>query len=274
MRKIFVVMLVVFATVSLAGAAPAYAQESGTVEMEREFVALLNDLRASKGLPALALHEDLVGKARRWSGTMAAEGDIWHSDLREGITAPWRRLGENVGMGGSVRGLHDALVASPSHYENLIDPGFNYVGLGVVVDTEGTIFVSQEFMELAQAPAPTPVPSLPEAEATNSSGEPGTAVSFQLTDPVSVPTPAAVKGDARRSAAPISSPDQRQADNSRDDGAATASGDGTRALAMRPVLSTTPAQFLALAAAVLLAAVASGLRSIAACRVARATHGR
>lgn len=271
MRKIFVAMLVVFATVSLAGAAPANAQESGTVEMEREFVALLNDLRASKGLPVLALHDELVGKARRWSGTMAAEGDIWHSDLREGITAPWRRLGENVGMGSSVRSLHDALVASPSHYENLVDPGFNYVGLGVVVDAEGTIFVSQEFMELAPAPAPTPVPSLPESEATTRSGEPGTAVSVQLTDPVSVPTPAAVKGDARRSAAPISSPDHALAGNSKDE-AASASGDGTRALAMRPVSSTTPAQFLVLAAAILLALVAAGLRSAAARRVARATH--
>ena len=152
MRKI-VVVLAVFATLSLAGASPAAAQEPGPVEMEREFVSLINDLRATQGLSALAVHDELVGKARRWSATMAAEGDIWHSDLRDGITVAWRRLGENVGMGGSVRSLHDAFVASPHHYENLVDPGFNYVGLGVVVDPDGTIFVSQEFMELAPAPA-------------------------------------------------------------------------------------------------------------------------
>jgi len=273
MRKI-VVVLAVFATLSLAGASPAAAQEPGPVEMEREFVSLINDLRATQGLSALAVHDELVGKARRWSATMAAEGDIWHSDLRDGITVAWRRLGENVGMGGSVRSLHDAFVASPHHYENLVDPGFNYVGLGVVVDPDGTIFVSQEFMELAPAPAsasPSPAPSA----AATSGGEPGTAASPDLTDPAPAPARQRVRGNTASAVPAAPLPAQAQDDDSHDQASRTeVASDGLQSSLMRPITSTTPAQWLAFAAVLVLATVAALLRSVAVDRVVRVVRGR
>lgn len=126
---------------------------------EAEFVELINGLRADEGLETLAVHDELVGKARDWSRTMAEAGEIWHSDLPDGITVNWHRLGENVGTGGSVEALHQAFVDSPSHYENLVDPGFRHVGVGVTVDADGTIFVSEVFMELASQPAPSTPPA-------------------------------------------------------------------------------------------------------------------
>jgi hypothetical protein len=91
---------------------------------------------------------------------MGAAGRIWHSTLSDGITADWQKLGENVGMGGTVDALHSAFVASPHHYENLVDPDFTYVGVGVVV-VNGTIYVSETFMKLQSASATTPVASAP-----------------------------------------------------------------------------------------------------------------
>ena len=142
-------------------------------DYEQEFVAAINQVRAEQGLPALEVDAELTAKARGWSDTMLAANDIWHSNLPDGVTANWKRLGENVGMGGSVDALHDAFVASPKHYENLVDPGFRFVGLGVSVNEEGTLFVTQEFMELASQPAPaaprpaagTPTSSAPAAPA-------------------------------------------------------------------------------------------------------------
>ena len=136
---------------------PASAQ-ADTVSDEATFVAKINDLRASKGLPALQVNDNLVAKARGWAGTMAAAGKIWHSTLSDGITADWQKLGENVGMGGSVDGLHNAFVASPHHYENLVDPAFTQVGIGIVMNGS-TMFVAEEFMALmpARTPVVTPV---------------------------------------------------------------------------------------------------------------------
>src|SRR2546423_6903229 len=132
-----------------------------TVSDEAAFVAKINDLRASKGLSALQVNDNLVAKARGWAGGMAAAGRIWHSTLSDGITADWQKLGENVGMGGSGDGLHAAFVASPHHYENLVDPDFGSVGIGIVV-SGGTIYVSEVFMELMPAKA-TPVVTPPAA---------------------------------------------------------------------------------------------------------------
>jgi hypothetical protein len=118
------------------------------------FVTRINALRSSQGLATLTVNANLTAKAQAWAKTMADKGDIWHSNLPDGVTENWQRLGENVGMGGSVDALHDAFVKSPHHYENLIDPGFRYVGVGVV-NANGTLFVSEVFMELASQPAPT-----------------------------------------------------------------------------------------------------------------------
>ena len=155
MRKHVFGLLLALGLSSLLFPATAHAD---TVSDEASFVAKINDLRASKGLPALQVDGQLVAKARAWSAGMAAAGKIWHSTLSDGITLDWKKLGENVGMGGSVDGLHTAFVNSPHHYENLVDPAFGYVGVGIVMNGS-TIYVTEEFMQLM--PAKAPVVSLP-----------------------------------------------------------------------------------------------------------------
>jgi Cysteine-rich secretory protein family len=132
---------------------PAGAR-ADTVSDEAAFVAKINDLRASKGLAPLQVNANLVAKARAWSAGMAAAGRIWHSTLSDGITENWRKLGENVGMGGSVDGLHAAFVKSLHHYENLVDPSFGHIGIGIVMNGD-TIFVTEMFMQMMPKPAPT-----------------------------------------------------------------------------------------------------------------------
>ncbi|MEW6476110.1 MAG: CAP domain-containing protein [Actinomycetota bacterium] len=143
MRKL-VFGLILALGVSLYPAAGAHAD---TVSDEAAFVAKINDLRASKGLAPLRVNANLVAKARSWSAGMAAAGKIWHSTLSDGITEDWRKLGENVGMGGSVDGLHTAFVNSLHHYENLVDPAFGYIGVGIVMNGK-TIFVTEVFMQM------------------------------------------------------------------------------------------------------------------------------
>src|SRR2546423_3652061 len=155
MRKVvFGLILALGVTMFPAGA------HADTVSDEASFVAKINDLRAGSGLPALRVNDNLVAKARAWSAGMAAAGRIWHSTLSDGITEDWKKLGENVGMGGSVDGLHRAFVNSPHHYENLVDPAFGYVGIGIVMNGS-KIYVSEEFMQLMPAKAPVTSPVTP-----------------------------------------------------------------------------------------------------------------
>ena len=127
--------------------APISSARAGGPSDETEFVARINALRTGKGLPVLTVDAGLTAKARAWAQTMATKGTIWHSDLRDGITVDCQQLGENVGKGASVGALDAAFVASPLHYDNLVDPAFRSVGIGVVRSAGGVLFVAEEFME-------------------------------------------------------------------------------------------------------------------------------
>src|ERR1051325_2379932 len=118
MRKFVFGLMLAIAGSALLFPAPAQAD---TVVDEAAFVAKINGLRGSMGLAPLQVNANLTAKARAWSAGMAAAGRIWHSTLSDGITENWMKLGENVGMGGSVDGLHKAFVNSPHHYENMVD---------------------------------------------------------------------------------------------------------------------------------------------------------
>ena len=150
-----------------------------------DFVGRTNGLRGSLGLGGLNTNGALVAKAQQWAEQMAAVGAISHSNLSDGAPEEWTRLGENVGRGPSVEAIDNALVASPDHYKNLTDPGFRYVGVGVV-NANGTLYVSEVFMESASQPAQTT--SAP-AAATPSPGEPRSAPRAPAAVPVPPPPP-------------------------------------------------------------------------------------
>jgi len=174
-------MLLTIATLAMTGLLPITTAFADGPSDEASFVAGINSLRASKGLAALAVDAGLTDKARGWAQTMADKNMIWHSVLSDANTADWQRLGENVGRGGTVVGLDTAFVNSPHHYENLVDPTFGSIGLGVVRGADGVIFVAEEFMQLrTSAVAPAPLAAV------------DTPVAVKI--PAAVKAPVAVKG--------------------------------------------------------------------------------
>ncbi len=114
---------------------------------EAQFVVLINQLRASVGAPPLTVHPDLVRVARGWTSKMKANGAISHNpNLSAEVSADWRKLGENVGVGPDVQILHDAFVKSPAHYRNLVDPAFDQVAVTIEYDATG-FYVTEQFMD-------------------------------------------------------------------------------------------------------------------------------
>ena len=160
MRRLAICLIVGIAVVVAPGisgrpvAAATAAAPPSTTEAEDAFVAKINELRVSKGLRPLQVNAELVALARRWAAKMASADRISHNpDLSTAVKADWQKLGENVGVGGTVDKLHDAFVASPGHYRNLVDEKFTYIGVGVVIGRDGSLFTAHEFMRLASEPA-------------------------------------------------------------------------------------------------------------------------
>ena len=142
-----------------ADAAPGSPVQQWGPGEEAAFIAKINGLRSSKGLAPLSVDGELTEQSRRWAEQMRQRGGISHApDLSVGVTADWGKLGENVGVGGDVESLFQAFVDSPGHYENLVDPAYRFVGVGVVWDGN-RMFTAHRFMAVRPAsPATTAAP--------------------------------------------------------------------------------------------------------------------
>ena len=108
---------------------------------------LVNQSRNSVGLPSLPVNIDLYLKAQAWSGQLANDQRLYHSNLADGNGYNWTRLGENVGYGYSIEQVHNAFMNSSGHRANILDGGFNRIGLGVTRSGDGRYWVVQEFMQ-------------------------------------------------------------------------------------------------------------------------------
>lgn len=115
--------------------------------------AVINAVNASRkaaGLAPLVENVTLDIKADSWAQHMRNVCDISHSVLREGAPANWKKLGENVGRGGTIAVVHDAYMNSPGHRANILDPAFNQMGAAAVWgNCKGarTVFTVHVFMK-------------------------------------------------------------------------------------------------------------------------------
>lgn len=125
------------------------------------FVQSINASRAAHGLGPLSVDGSLVAAARAQSGRMAGAGTIFHNgNLPNEVPGGWQSLGENVGTGDSVDGLHQAFMNSPSHRANVLGD-YDRVGIGIVM-VGAQYYVTEVFWKTAAA-APAQVGQAPTA---------------------------------------------------------------------------------------------------------------
>jgi hypothetical protein len=165
-----------------------------------DYVARINSLRASVGVAPLQVNGELAAAAQGWADHMAATGTLAHSpDIASGLSVQWSKIGENVGTGPSNAVIWPAFVASAHHYANIVDPAFNYVGVGVAY-SGGRQWTCHRFMQLqgggspapAPKPAPTVAPTPPKATAPSAPAapRPTTTTSTVPAPPPAPPVPA------------------------------------------------------------------------------------
>src|SRR4051794_12933479 len=157
--------------------APAFA--SSTASMEYQFIADINAARQANGQAPYAVAGDLTAVARSHSSTMASRHSLYHNPSLTTDVANWQAVGENVGEGPDVTDIHRAFMNSPEHRSNILDHDFIQVGVGVSVDKNGTIWVTEDFRQPMHSTSTSTTPtthhtSPTHAATTTSSARPTT----------------------------------------------------------------------------------------------------
>ncbi|WP_236860196.1 CAP domain-containing protein [Candidatus Formimonas warabiya] len=112
---------------------------ANTVAEEHRMVDLVNLERASRGLQLLQVDMRLTKTARLKSKDLINKGYFGHysptygsfSNMIKTHEIIYRYAGENLAGNTSVTDAHFALMNSPGHRANILNPNFTRVGIGV-----------------------------------------------------------------------------------------------------------------------------------------------
>ncbi|HUP68673.1 MAG TPA: CAP domain-containing protein [Acidimicrobiales bacterium] len=164
-RLLATVLSAMMAALFLCGPG-AFGAEASSESAEAEFLALVNQERVARGLGRLVEAADLVAVARRHSARMADRDEVFHNANLSSEVEGWQLVGENVGIGPTVRETHDALMESKVHRDVLLQPRFTQLGVGVVLKGPD-IWLTQVF-RLPEGQPESTVTTAPPAVATAS----------------------------------------------------------------------------------------------------------
>ncbi|MER3390608.1 MAG: cell wall-binding repeat-containing protein [Microcella sp.] len=129
---------------------------AGSYESERALILQqTNELRASKGLPALRLNAALNDIAQDWSVQQARTSRMSHRDgFHLLYPAGWSRAAENVAAGYSPSAVVGAWAGSSGHRANML-ANHTDIGIGIAASSTGRLYYTQNFGRYSSTP-PTP----------------------------------------------------------------------------------------------------------------------
>lgn len=109
----------------------------------------INALRRSHGIALLILDPRLCAIAERHGRDMVARNYFAH-DTPEGVS-PFGRMsrehyhfgyaGENLAIDRDLNTAENALVASPEHFENIVEPHFIRIGISTITARDGELVI-------------------------------------------------------------------------------------------------------------------------------------
>lgn len=140
---------------STTSAIPSIPAISALTADEQSMVDMINQERIAAGVSPVKVDLRLGAVGRAKANDMKANnyfdhnsptyGSPWAMMQQAGLTVGW--AGENIAGNKSVSGAMAALMQSPGHKANILDPRFTHVGVGIAYGTAyGNIYV-QEFLQ-------------------------------------------------------------------------------------------------------------------------------
>jgi len=129
-----------------------------------QIFALGNQARARTGVAALKWDPALAASAIEHCRRMAAAGPISHQyrgepDLTTRAAqagAHFSAIEENVAVGPTASGIHQAWMQSPGHRENLLSPEVDHVGIALVY-ARGALYAVADYSAAAKSLSPAQV---------------------------------------------------------------------------------------------------------------------
>jgi len=129
-------------------ALPVAPAPSATEAIETRIAELVNQARAEANLPPLVVSAELTQASRTWTEQMASSFGLVHDP---GLAVPpgARLAGENVAYRTTDAdvgaNLHAQFMASQGHRENVLEPAYTTMGIGVVQSGDRT-WVTERFV--------------------------------------------------------------------------------------------------------------------------------
>ncbi len=164
---ILAILLLVLATSAFAqNMIPMPTMGAVMTADEMRYIELTNKERAARGLSQLVVDPLLVEVGREHSREMAEKNYFSHTSPTTSLKTPldrylaaethrpaWALVGENLFYCSIVdvdRG-HTAFMNSPGHRENILEPRYERMGVGIYVNARGEFYVTEMFLAKTDA---------------------------------------------------------------------------------------------------------------------------
>jgi uncharacterized protein YkwD len=141
----------------LACAVTVLAHEDKPVELtkaEQTILDLTNKERAKEKLSPLVMNPILTRVARAHSANMVRKGEMKHdldgkrpAQRVEEAGYDYKRVAENLAWtdGDTLENVMKGWMDSKGHRENILNPGFTEIGIGIARNDKGETYFTQEF---------------------------------------------------------------------------------------------------------------------------------
>jgi len=113
---------------------------------------LVNRERTNRTMEALIRDKGLDSMAQIHAQQMVTEDCVHHVNLRaiqesiKDTKCAIHRIGSNVAMGHSIRDIHDDMMETLSHQNNILDRRYTHFGMGTALGSDGeTLYLCQIF---------------------------------------------------------------------------------------------------------------------------------
>ena len=120
---------------------------------EQKAATVLNPDRIRNGLPALTIDPELSRIARIKSQDMRDNQYFAHTsptygsvrDMLKRFGYTYEAAGENIANHATIEKSQAALISSPGHRRNILSTAYTKVGIGVALDENGFVYLTQIF---------------------------------------------------------------------------------------------------------------------------------
>jgi cysteine-rich secretory family protein len=185
---------------AMLGLSSAHATSWSSASYASRLVELVNQARQKHGLGTLSVASGTSQVAASWTAHLDAAQSLSHNpDLRHQLethgSPDWTTYGENVGEGPADNpdALFDAYMNSSEHRANILNGGYRFTGVAVVLDGD-TAWNTFDFVDTYHQPKQTSSPQVkPKPKPSAATPRPAPVTTPHSTTPTSdATTPAAV----------------------------------------------------------------------------------